>query len=68
MHNHNGRHMWWMMLGCLLPLGALFFRDYIPGRWLGPLVILLMVGMHIPMFFGGKKEQKEDSGDPDKRP
>ena len=60
--------MWWMMLGCLLPLGALFFRDYIPGRWLGPLVILLMVGMHIPMFFGGKKEQKEDSGDPDKRP
>lgn len=66
--NHDSKHMWWMMAGCiLLPVLLLLFSGRINAgggkSWPWLIFVVLFIAMHVGMMFGHGKhgsDQKED--------
>jgi len=65
---HDSKHMWWMMAGCvLLPILLLLFSGRIntsgAGRsWPWLIFVILFIAMHVGMMFGHGRhgENKKD--------
>jgi hypothetical protein len=60
--NHDSKHMWWMMLGCLLPLLVILFARGGSDGTRNTLFVVAGVGMLALHFFGmrGHGHQKEE--------